>query len=164
MTLGDHIIETLRGNQPGSITPDRRTARTQLMSLSRTLGGQVIDQTDYVSGRTYRFFHPVRAIGEGQSGIILHVVLSAAGPYATHTFRQTLAPDRWWGSTVRISRTGFGPEDLATLERLRTFYQEHGYNEVDVFTQAVEAPPDLTPPQRRRGAESTSLYDVLFHQ
>lgn len=155
MTLEERIMAALQGIQPGVPLVDPKTARNLLVSLSRALGGSVEDETDYKAGRAYRFVHSVRTEEDRRWRTVFVVSISAAGPFATHTAVLRTAEERWWSHNIRTSRTGFHPEDTEVLERLRAWYQENEFTEIEPRIQAQATPPDLFP-------RETTLFQALF--
>ncbi|HYF90664.1 MAG TPA: hypothetical protein VD969_00320 [Symbiobacteriaceae bacterium] len=155
MTLEEQILTALHGAQPGGPLVDPRTGRTLLVSLTRSLGGNVEDETDYRLGRAYRFAHSVRSEEERRWRTILHVAVAAAGPFATHTCILRTTEERWWSNNIRTSRTGFHPEDADIIARLRTWYQDNNLTEAEPRVQALPAPAALFP-------EGTTLFQALF--
>jgi len=155
MTIEEQIATALQNTQPGGPLVDPRTARTLLVSLSRALGGSVEDETDYKTGRAYRFAHSVRTEEDRRWRTILHITVSAVGPFATHTAVLRAAEERWWSHNIRTSRNGFHPEDAEVLARLAAWYQENGMTEVAPQVQAQPAPEGQFP------AEAT-LFQALF--
>ncbi|HWI51393.1 MAG TPA: hypothetical protein VNT01_04550, partial [Symbiobacteriaceae bacterium] len=155
MTVEEQIQAALQGAQPGATLVDPRTGRTLLVSLTRALGSNVEDETDYRLGRAYRFAHSVRSEEERRWRTVLHVDVCAAGPFATHTFILRTAEERWWSRNIRTSRVGFHPEDAEVIARLRAWYEESSLTEVEPRIQALPAPPALF-------AEGTTLFQALF--
>lgn len=155
MTLTEQIVTALQGAAPGGPLVDPRTARTLLVSLTRALGGNVEDETDYKVGRAYRFAHSVQTEEDRRWRTIIHISISAAGPFATHTAILRAAEERWWSHNIRTSRNGFHPEDAAVIANLQSWYAENAITEVDAATQALPAPKHLFPAE-------PPLFQVLF--
>ncbi|HWI65451.1 MAG TPA: hypothetical protein VNT75_26765 [Symbiobacteriaceae bacterium] len=155
MTLEEQILAALQSATPGGPLVDPRTARTLLVSLTRALGGSVEDETDYKTGRAYRFAHSVRTEEDRRWRTIFHITISAVGPFATHTAILRAAEERWWSHNIRTSRNGFHPEDADVMAHLRAWYEENGIAEVDAKAQAQPAPKDLFP-------DEPPLFQVLF--
>ncbi|HYG57865.1 MAG TPA: hypothetical protein VD902_07345, partial [Symbiobacteriaceae bacterium] len=118
MTLAAEILDQVRAKPLTGPLVDPREGRTRLLSLSRSLGVHVEDETHYAQGRAYRFHCAVPTAEERRWRTVLHVLVSAVGPFVTHNFLVRANQDAWWASVLRTSRIGFFPEDAALLERL----------------------------------------------
>jgi hypothetical protein len=155
MSLQEQIVAALGEAQPGGPLVEPKTARNLLLGLTRALGGSVEDETDYRTGRAYRFSHSVRTEEERKWRTLFHINISAVGPFATHTAILRTVEERWWSHNIRTSRNGFHPEDAEVIERLRAWYAESGLVEVEPQVQALPAP---------EGAfkEGTTLFQALF--
>lgn len=161
MALADEITAALRaGLDRQAPWVDPGQGANWVAGLGRALGIRPEDRTEYPRGRAYRIWCPAYA-GDGEPfRYVLRVIISGAGPFATHLFVKLSAQGRWWSNATHTSRSGYYPEHAEAIARLRAWYAETGLCEVDVQTQALPAPDDVPVP--RRGDVAPSLYQALF--
>lgn len=162
MTLEEEIIAALRAAplKAGGLVDPHAGRRLELSLQAALFGRGVEDRTDYPGGRTYRFHSRVFAGDTGVWRHLLQVRISGIGPYATQTFVQTYGHHQVWSGAVRTSRSGFHPDHLDALERLRVWYLANGLQELDMRTKACPVPTDVQLPWLRAG--QGTLCQILF--
>lgn len=139
---------------------DPKVGRAFHLSLQKSLGGQVTDQTAYTSGRAYQFDCPQLTEEERPWRSVLRLYISGAGPFASHSFIQQSSQHRWWSGAIRVNRKGFDENDEQLAAKLRAWYQENNLTEVDQQVLAQPVPPSI--PLRRGRYGDLNLFDGLF--
>jgi hypothetical protein len=143
----------------GALATEPKAGRTWQLSLQRVFGGQVADHTDY-GLRGYQFDCPLPVVEGVPWRSTLRVLLSCAGPFATHTVVRSFGQVRWWAGAIQVSRKGFTPVDAEALDKLRAWYQANSLAEVAPEVQAMLLPDDI--PLRRPREGQLTLFGALF--